>query len=745
MAFGKTFFAKHSLLNVLTRYCVFTSEQSLLVMRPYQIVATERLLQRIITSQNSKRLGTIDAGGYIWHTTGSGKTLTSFKTAQLASRLPDVEKVLFVVDRKDLDYQTMKEYNRFEDGAANSNVSTAVLKKQLEDKDSRIIVTTIQKLSIFVKKNPKHEIGKKRVVIIFDECHRSQFGDMHQEIRKAFSNYNLFGFTGTPIFAANASSGTNPMLRTTEQAFGDKLHTYTIVDAIRDKNVLPFRVDYVNTIKLPEELSDKQVSAIDTEKALLSQERVSKIVEYILEHFDQKTRRNEAYNLADRRVAGFNSILATQSIDAAKRYYLAFKNAQQDKPEDQRLKIATIYSFAANEEDPDGLLAEEGFEVESLDKSSRDFLDEAIRDYNKMFSQNWSTSSDGFEGYYKDLTKRLRDREVDLVIVVNMFLTGFDATTLNTLWVDKNLRQHGLLQAFSRTNRILNSVKTYGNIVCFRDLEKETTEAISLFGNKEAGGIVLLKPFKDYFEEYQEIVSKLQEQFDPGVIPDGEQAQKNFVNLFNAFLRLQNILRSFDDFSGNEILSSAEVQDYTSTYFETRNQIIVRQADKESILDDVIFELELVKQVEINVDYILMLVKSLQESTDSNRDKEIKVAIERAVDSSYSLRSKKDLIQKFVDDLTVEANVESSWSKFIKEQKELELEQIIQDESLESARAHVLLEQAFKTGELKLEGTALSRVLPAVNMFSPEGDYSNQKKRVFEKLSSFFERFNLLG
>jgi len=326
-----------------------------------------------------------------------------------------------------------------------------------------------------------------------------------------------------------------------------------------------------------------------------------------------------------------------------------------------------------------------------------------------------------------------------------MFLTGFDATTLNTLWVDKNLRQHGLLQAFSRTNRILNSVKTYGNIVCFRDLEKETTDAISLFGNKEAGGIVLLKPFKDYFEEYQEIVSKLQEQFDPGVIPDGAQAQKNFLNLFNAFLRLQNILKSFDDFSGNEILSSAEVQDYTSTYFETRNQIIVRQADKESILDDVIFELELVKQVEINVDYILMLVKSLQESTDSNRDKEIKVAIERAVDSSYSLRSKKDLIQKFVNDLTVEANVESSWSKFIKEQKELELEQIIQDESLESARAHVLLEQAFKTGELKLEGTALSRVLPAVNMFSPEGDYSNQKKRVFEKLSSFFERFNLLG
>jgi type I restriction enzyme R subunit len=745
MAFGKTFFAKHSLLNVLTRYCVFTSEQSLLVMRPYQIVATERILQRITTSQNAKKLGTSDAGGYIWHTTGSGKTLTSFKTAQLASKLPEVDKVLFVVDRKDLDYQTIKEYNRFEEGAANSNTSTSVLKKQLEDNDSRIIITTIQKLSIFVKKNAKHEIGKKRVVIIFDECHRSQFGEMHQEIRKAFSNYNLFGFTGTPIFAANASSGANPTLRTTEQAFGDKLHTYTIVDAIRDKNVLPFRVDYVNTVKLPEQMADKKVSSIETEQALLSQERVSRIVDYILEHFDQKTRRNETYNLSDRRVAGFNSILATQSIEAAKRYYLAFRQAQAEKPEEQRLKIATIYSFAANEEDPDGLLAEEGFEVEALDKSSRDFLDGAIQDYNKMFSQNWGTSSDGFEGYYKDLTKRLKDRGLDLVIVVNMFLTGFDATTLNTLWVDKNLRQHGLLQAYSRTNRILNSVKTYGNIVCFRDLEKETTDAISLFGNKEAGGIVLLKPFKDYYQEYLDVVSKLEAQFEPGVLPVGEKAQKDFVNLFNVFLRLQNILTSFDEFAGNEVLTPAQTQDYRSTYLETRIQLISPKPDGESILDDVLFELELVKQVEINVDYILMLVKSLQESKDANADKEIRVAIDRAVDSSYSLRSKKDLIQKFVNDITVEANVESSWSKFIREQKDSELEQIIQDEKLEAARAHVLLEQAFKSGELKLEGTALSRILPAVSMFSPQGDYSNQKKRVFEKLSNFFERFNLLG
>jgi type I restriction enzyme, R subunit len=747
MAFGKTFFAKHSLLNVLTKYCVFTVEQSLLVMRPYQIVATERILQRIVTSQNAKNLGTIGAGGYVWHTTGSGKTLTSFKAAQLASRLPEIDKVLFVVDRKDLDFQTMKEYDRFEKGAASSNQSTTVLKSQLEDRDSRIIITTIQKLSIFIKKNPKHEVAKKRVVLIFDECHRSQFGDMHREIRKAFSNYNLFGFTGTPIFAANSMAGGDPNLRTTEQAFGDKLHTYTIVDAIRDKNVLPFRVDYVNTFKLPEGLSDKQVRAIDTEKALLAPERIKKVVSYVLDHFDQKTRRNETYNLSDRRVSGFNSIFATQSIEAAKRYYLAFKEAQSELPAEKRLKISTIYSFAANEDDPDGLLAEEGFEVEALDKSSRDFLEQAIRDYNEMFSQSYSTSSDGFENYYKDLTKRLKSRELDMVIVVNMFLTGFDATTLNTLWVDKNLRQHGLLQAFSRTNRILNSVKTYGNIVCFRDLEKQTTEAISLFGNKEAGGIVLLKPYAEYYDEYSKLISELLSRFTPGALPVGEQAQKEFIQLFNGVLRLTNILTSFDEFAGEKIISDAQNQDYRSTYFELRNQIQPKiDEGKESILDDVVFELELVRQVEINVDYILMMVRSLQEKDgDTSADKEIRVAIERAVDSSYSLRSKKDLIQKFVESINVETDVETYWARFVAEQRQMELEQIIEDERLDPALAHVLMEQAFKTGELSLEGSAISRVVPAVSMFSPQGDYSLQKRRVFERLSAFFERFHLLG
>ena len=747
MAFGKTFFAKHSLLNVLTRYCVFTADQELLVMRPYQIVATERILQRITVSQNSKTLGTLDAGGYIWHTTGSGKTLTSFKTAQLASRIPEVEKVLFVVDRKDLDFQTMKEYDRFEQGAANSNNNTAKLKKQLEDRESRIIVTTIQKLSLYLKRNAGSDVTKLRVVIIFDECHRSQFGDMHREIKKSFSRYNLFGFTGTPIFASNAMSGGNPQLKTTEQAFGQRLHTYSIVDAIRDKNVLPFRVDYVNTIKLPDGVEDKQVRAIDTERALLAPERIEKIVDYVLTHFSQKTRRNESYNLSDRRLRGFNSIFATQSIDAAKLYYQAFKEAQGELAEADRLKIATIYSYAANEEDPDGLLAEEEFETGELETTARDFLEAAISDYNKLFGTSYNTGADGFEGYYKDLTKRLRSREVDMVIVVNMFLTGFDATTLNTLWVDKNLRQHGLLQAFSRTNRILNRVKSYGNIVSFRDLEKQTNDAIALFGDSDAGGVVLLKPYEEYLKQYAELANRLLDSFAPGRLPESETKQKEFVGLFNDILKLTNILTSFDEFEGSEIISAAEMQDYRSTYLEIRSYAEqVQDGDKESILKDIVFELELVKHVEINVDYILMLIESMQSTkVDSNRKQEILLSIEKAVDSSPSLRSKKDLIEKFVNQLTVDSNVEGSWSDFIRDQKAIELEQIIEDENLDIARTHVLMNEAFEFGELSLEGTALSRLMPAINMFAPDSQYSEQKRRVFEKLSNLFDRFHLLA
>ena len=504
MDFAKTFFAKHTILNILTRYCVFTTDKLLLVMRPYQIVATERILNRIEVSTNYKKMGTVEAGGYIWHTTGSGKTLTSFKTAQLVSKLDNIEKVLFVVDRKDLDYQTMREYDKFEKGAANSNTSTAILTKQLGDPNARIIVTTIQKLDRFISRNGQHAIFDGHVVLIFDECHRSQFGDMHAAITKAFNNYHLFGFTGTPIFAINSSSGGRPDFKTTEQAFGEKLHTYTIVDAIADKNVLPFKVDYISTVREAEDIEDKKVNDIDREAILSAPERISNIVKYIREHFDQKTKRNSYYKIKDRRLAGFNSIFAVSSIEVAKKYYTEFKKQLEGLPSDKQLKIATIYSFGVNDEDLDGMIDENSEDTAGLDVSSRDFLESAISDYNRMFGTSYDTSSDKFQNYYKDVSERVKNREIDILIVVNMFLTGFDATTLNTLWVDKNLRLHGLLQAFSRTNRILNSVKTFGNIVCFRNLEKATNESIALFGDKEASGIVLLKAYDDYYHGYKD-------------------------------------------------------------------------------------------------------------------------------------------------------------------------------------------------------------------------------------------------
>jgi type I restriction enzyme R subunit len=744
IAFGKTFFAKHSILNILTKYCVFTTDPMLLVMRPYQIVATERILQKIVISENQKVLGSIQAGGYIWHTTGSGKTLTSFKTAQLASKLASVEKVLFVVDRKDLDYQTMKEYDRFEKGAANSNVSTSILKKQLENPDVRIIITTIQKLDKFIKQNENHAITKKRVILIFDECHRSQFGDMHSSIKKAFNNYNLFGFTGTPIFAINSSSGNNPQLRTTEQAFGTKLHTYTIVDAITDKNVLPFRVDYVNTIKLPEEIKDKQISGIDKENALLATERLEKVASYILEHFSQKTKRNESYKLKDRRVSGFNSLLATASIEAAKKYYATFKELQKDLPSDKQLKIGIIYSFAPNEADVDGLLPEESFETTDLDVSSRDFLESAIKDYNAIFQTTWSTSADKFESYYKDLALKLKNREIDLVIVVNMFLTGFDATTLNTLWVDKNLRLHGLLQAFSRTNRILNSVKTYGNIVCFRDLEDNTNEAISIFGNKDAGGIVLLKPYTEYFDEYSRLVSLLRDKFSPREIPSGEEDKKEFINLYNRILRLRNILTSFDDFKGNALITDADFQDYQSTYIELYNeQKKLVDGDKESIIEDVVFEIELVKQIEINVDFILILVGDLLKSS-GDQNKEIKAKIDRTINASYVLRSKKDLILKFIESVNNNTNVDEHWREFIDEQKATELEEIIKQENLNPEKTRELISKSIGDGELKTSGTAISALLPAQDLFDEGNIRGTQKARVIDKLKIFFERFSAL-
>ncbi|MGO2140770.1 MAG: type I restriction endonuclease subunit R [Leucobacter sp.] len=744
-AFAKTFFAKHSLLNVLTRYCVLTSDRLLLVMRPYQIVAAEKILQKIDISTNYKTLGTRDAGGYVWHTTGSGKTLTSFKAAQLASRLESVDKVLFVVDRKDLDYQTMKEYDRFEKGSANSNTSTAVLKRQLEDPSKKIIITTIQKLSTFISGNKGHEVYSGHVVLIFDECHRSQFGDMHTAITKAFKRFNLFGFTGTPIFAENSSSAGNPQLRTTEQAFGDKLHTYTIVDAITDKNVLPFRIDYVNTIQVGH-VGDKQVSSIDTENALLSPARVSRITRYILDHFDQKTKRSEGYALGERRVRGFNSIFATASITAARTYYQEFKNQQEALLPDQQLKVATIFSYAANPDSEDGLLDEEGFETDALSGDARSFLETAISDYNRMFSTSFDTSSDSFQNYYKDLSQKLKTREIDLVIVVNMFLTGFDATTLNTLWVDKNLRSHGLIQAYSRTNRILNSVKTYGNIVNFRDLEEATNDAIALFGNKDAAGIVLLKPYREYYDDYAEKVTTLLQQYRPGELIVGEESQAAFVKLYGEILKLRNILTSFDDFADDEILSARDMQDFQSTYLDVWNER-KRQtgAEKESIVENLEFEIELIKQVEINVDYILLLVQKYREERGDGDDKELRAGISRAIDSSPSLRNKKDLIENFVDSLSVKGEVEQEWREYVAAQQERELGEIISTENLKPEETAKFVKAAFRDGALRTTGTAITKVLPPVSRFSKDKNHSAKKQRVIQRLGEFFERFFGLG
>ena len=776
--FTATFFAKHTLLNILTKYCVLTSEKLLLVMRPYQIAATESILQQIRISTNSKKYGTIEGGGYVWHTTGSGKTLTSFKTARLASRMEGVDKVLFVVDRKDLDYQTMKEYDRFEKGAANSNTSTAVLKRQLEDPHARIIITTIQKLSLFIDKNRTHDVYGKHIVFIFDECHRSQFGDMHTAIIRKFKRYHLFGFTGTPIFSANAGAGGKYDLKTTEQAFGRQLHIYTIVDAIADGNVLPFRVDYVSTMREQEDIKDEQVRNIDRERALAAPERISRIVSYILEHFDQKTKRNarsytfnKLVNIAEMaaakdrltveerkqktRMTGFNSIFAVSSIATAKLYYSEFKRQMAQLPPDKRLRVATIFSYAPNEaDDGTGLPDDENSEnTDGLDKSSRDFLESAIEDYNEMFKTNYDTSADRFQNYYKDVSLQMKNREIDLLIVVNMFLTGFDATTLNTLWVDKNLRMHGLLQAYSRTNRILNSIKTFGNIVCFRNLEQATNESIALFGDKEAGGIVLLKTFDEYYygykddkdkenPGYKDLVEKLLEDYPIGQRIVGEDAEKKFIRLYGSILKATNILTTFDQFAGMEILSPRDVQDYHSLYIDLYDKYRKRaEGDIVNVNDDIVFEMELIKQVEIGIDYILHLIAQM--SGDHGKDKEIRLSIQKAVSSSPDLRNKKELIEDFIDQFAPEKDVNDDWHQFVRQQQKRQLDELIREENLKPQETYDFVSQSFRNGEIEETGTAIVRILPPMPLFSKNkaNGREEKKQRVVEKLKAFFERF----
>ncbi len=765
--FTKTFFAKHTLLNVLTRYCVFTSEKMLMVMRPYQITATERILNRIEIAHNYKKYGDIAAGGYIWHTTGSGKTLTSFKTARLATQLPYIDKVLFVVDRKDLDYQTMKEYDRFEKGCADSNSSSAVLERQLRNPKSHIIITTIQKLSTFIKKHKNHEAYSRQIVIIFDECHRSQFGDMHDAIVKAFQKYYMFGFTGTPIFPANAGARTNPKYFTTEQTFGDQLHAYTIVDAINDKNVLPFRVDYIKTMDLDADIDDEEVWNIDRKKAFEAPERISLVANYILDHFDQKTYRGDktyVYNAltniaevasADRgkveeikrkqRLSGFNSIFAVSSVPMAKLYYDEFRRIIRNDPT-KNLKIAVIYSYAANEEEIDGILDEENPEdTSALDQNSRDFLESAISDYNEMFHTNYDTSSDKFQNYYKDVSLRMKNKELDLLIVVNMFLTGFDATTLNTLWVDKNLKMHGLIQAFSRTNRILNSIKSFGNIVCFRNLQKRVDAAISLFGDKNAGGIVLMKSFKDYYYGYESVDGKQM----PGytdMVEDlttkfplietqiiGEQNQKDFISLFGAILRMRNLLVSFDEFAEKELLTERDLQDYLGRYQDLRDEWKRKRENGEStdIIDDIVFEIELIKQIEINIDYILMLVKKYHDT--HCEDKEVLITIRKAVDASPELRSKKQLIESFIAGINDVEDVMNEWNDYVSRQREEDLEKIIQEEKLKPDETKKFLENAFREGEVKTVGTDIDKLMPPVSRFGG-GNRAKKKQTIINKL-----------
>ncbi|EOA4382662.1 type I restriction endonuclease subunit R [Campylobacter upsaliensis] len=637
--FAKTFFARHTLLNILCHYCVLDVDRKLLVLRPYQIAACEKILQQIAISYHNKfyeKSSEQKSGGYIWHTTGSGKTLTSFKTAQLVSKIPEIAKVLFVVDRKDLDYQTMREYDRFQKGAATGSKSTKELQSRLNstDKNHKIIITTIQKLSRFIAQAEKdHTIFNEHIVMIFDECHRSQFGQMQKDIAKAFKKLYLFGFTGTPIFAANALG-----FETTQRVFGECLHRYTIIHAIRDHNVLPFRVDYHTTTKDTTQITDE---------ILLNPTRIEHITRYILDHFTTHTKRNaKSYNLNGKHTKGFNALFATQSIPMAMRYYEEFQAQQASLPESQKLKIGIIYSYAPNDE----LEEENSEDTTALPKSQRDFLDAAISDYNAIFACRFDSSADNFQNYYKDFSLKLKNRELDLAIVVNMFLTGFDATTLNTLYVDKSLRYHGLLQAYSRTNRILNSVKSFGNIIAFRDLQRNTDDALALFSDENAKGIVFLRSLEEYLQGYtdekgqkhkgyNELTKELTDKFPLESFRQATLKQsdkKHFLALFGELLKLRNILEIFDNFS--DPLNERDKQDYQSHYISTYEELRKDKDDKESNLDEVEFEVELLAQVEVSIEYILELIAKYHKDQATNYEPILKL-----LDSSLSLRSKKEL------------------------------------------------------------------------------------------------------
>ena len=758
--FTATFFEKRTMLEVLTKYCVFDSNNTLLIMRPYQIAATERILWKIESSFQSRKAGKIEAGGFIWHTTGSGKTLTSFKTAKLATELDYIDKVFFVVDRKDLDYQTMKEYQKFQPDSVNGSKDTKELKRSIEKQDNKIVVTTIQKLNEFVKKNSNHEIYDKHCVIIYDECHRSQFGDAQKNIRKSFKHYYQFGFTGTPIFPENALG-----VETTAGIFGAQLHSYVITDAIRDEKVLKFKVDYNNIrpkFKSAEsETDEKKIKAIE-KKMLLHPERISEITEYILKVYNTKTHRNEQYDLKHRRLIGFNAMFAVQSVEAAKLYYEEFKKQQRDILEEKRLKIATIYSFTANEEqNAIGDIPDENFEPGAMDSSSKEFLDKVISDYNGYFKTNYSTNGKEFQNYYKDLSQKVKDKEIDLLIVVGMFLTGFDAPTLNTLFVDKNLRYHGLIQAFSRTNRILNKVKTFGNIVCFRNLEKATEDAIKTFGDENSVNVILEKSYDEYIngftdEEtgksmkgYVDLCNEIVDKFPNPVEIELDSEKKEFAELFGELLKSENILRNFDEFENFEkIISDRQMQDMKSVYVDicediknTRKNDENKNGEEEIDFSDIEFQIDLLKTDEINLDYILSLI--LKKSKEHDDIETLKSEIRRIIRTSLGTRAKEDLVMNFINktdlsELKNSGDILESFYKYANEEKKIKIDELIENESLKKASER-FIEKSINKGFVDYAGAELDSILPPTSR--RKGAREAKKQTVLQKIRNIVEIF----
>jgi len=787
--FTATFLQKKTLLDVLINYCVFDVSNTLLVMRPYQIAATERLIWKVKSSYEAKKWSNLDGGGFIWHTTGSGKTLTSFKAARLATEFDFIEKVFFVVDRKDLDYQTMKEYQRFSPDSVNGSENTAGLKRNIEKNDNKIIVTTIQKLNNLMKGENDLDIYSKQVVFIFDEAHRSQFGEAQKNLAKKFKKYYQFGFTGTPIFPENALGA-----ETTASVFGTELHSYVITDAIRDEKVLKFKVDY-NDVR-PEfkdfesQTDEKKLSAFENKQALLHPVRINEISQYILNNFNKKTHRLQIG------AKGFNAMFAVSSVDAAKLYYEAFKNLQKDK--ERPLKIATIFSFAANEvQDAVGDIEDETFEPSALDASAKEFLSNAIDDYNAMFKTSYGVDSKQFQNYYRDLAKRVKNKEVDLLIVVGMFLTGFDAPTLNTLFVDKNLRYHGLMQAYSRTNRIYNATKTFGNIVTFRDLEKATVDAITLFGDDNTKNVVLEKSYDEYMQGftdpssgearrgYLEIVKELQEKFPDPEIIEKDKDKKEFAKLFGEYLKAENVLQNYDEFSGLKTLQDLDmddleaveefkaqhylndddfskmceitipkertIQDYKSTYNDIREWIRREKASnekEESSIDwnDIVFEIDLLKSQEINLDYILELIF---EHNKKVKDKsELVEEVRRVIRASLGSRAKESLVVDFInqtnlDEIGDKASVIDEFFKFAQAEQLKEANELISDENLNEEATKRYIMSSLKREYASENGTELNAILPKMSPLNPQ--YLTKKQSVFQKIATFIEKFKGVG